>query len=187
MSNYPVAPSDSAGVPDVLQSMVLVAPFNDLEAVERIVEEHADDLAAIIVEGCQRIIMADPEFLKGLRALCDRSGVVMIMDEVVTGFRLALGGAQEYFGVIPDLATYGKIIGGGGPIACVAGKAEIIDCVNPRHKGSAHYAYINGTLHGNPVAAAAGLATLKVLRQPGFYDDLNAKSADLLSAGETGN
>ncbi|MDX1401051.1 MAG: aminotransferase class III-fold pyridoxal phosphate-dependent enzyme [Kiloniellales bacterium] len=181
-ANYPVAPSDSAGVPDVLQPLVLVAPYNDLEATRKIVEEHNDDLAAIIVEGCQRIIMAKPEFLQGLRDLSDETGAVMIMDEVVTGFRLALGGAQEYFGVTPDLATYGKIVGGGGPIACVAGKAEILDCVNPARRGESSYTYINGTLHGNPVAAAAGLKTLEILERPEFYETLNAKSAELLKA-----
>jgi glutamate-1-semialdehyde 2,1-aminomutase len=181
-ANYPVAPADSGGVPEVLQPTVLVAPYNDLAALERIVAEHKDDLAAIIVEGVQRIIFAKPEFLAGLRRICDANGVLLIFDEVVTGFRLALGGAQEYFGVAPDLATYGKIVGGGGPLGCVAGKAEVMDCVNPARRGQADYAYINGTLHGNPIAAAAGLATLKVLERPGFYDDLNRRSAELTSA-----
>ena len=181
-ANYPVAPADSGGVPEVLQPTVLVAPYNDLAAVERIVAEHKDDLAAVIVEGVQRIIFAKPEFLAGLRRICDEQGVLLIFDEVVTGFRLALGGAQEYFGVTPDLATYGKIVGGGGPLGCVAGRAEVMDCVNPARRGQADYAYINGTLHGNPIAAAAGLATLKVLERPGFYDDLNRRSAALTTA-----
>jgi glutamate-1-semialdehyde 2,1-aminomutase len=155
-ANYPVAPADSGGVPEVLQPLVLVAPYNDLAAVRQIADEHRQDLAAIIVEGCQRIILAKPEFLRGLRELADETGALLIFDEVVTGFRLALGGAQEYFGVAPDLATYGKIVGGGGPLGCVAGRADVIDCVNPRRKGQSDYAYINGTLHGNPVAAAAG-------------------------------
>ena len=182
-ANYPVAPSDSAGVPDVLQQMVLVAPYNDIEATRphrrgtprRSGRHHRGRLPA-------HHHGRSPEFLQGLRELCDELGIVMIMDEVVTGFRLALGGAQEYFGVTPDLATYGKIVGGGGPIACVAGKEEIIDRVNPARKGQSDYAYINGTLHGNPVAAAAGLATLKVLEEPDFYTKLNAKSAELLAA-----
>jgi glutamate-1-semialdehyde 2,1-aminomutase len=181
-ANYPVAPADSGGVPDVLQPLVLVAPYNDLEAVRQIVGEHKDDLAAIIVEGCQRIIFAKPEFLRGLRQIADETGAVLIFDEVVTGFRLALGGAQEYFGVTPDLATYGKIVGGGGPLGCVAGRADVIDCVNPRRKGGSDYAFINGTLHGNPVAAAAGLATLEVIERPGFYDALNETSATLTTA-----
>jgi glutamate-1-semialdehyde 2,1-aminomutase len=181
-ANYPVAPADSGGVPEVLQPLVLVAPYNDLAAVRQIAEEHKDDLAAIIVEGCQRIIFAKPEFLQGLRQLADETGAVLIFDEVVTGFRLALGGAQEYFGVTPDLATYGKIVGGGGPLGCVAGRADVIDCVNPRRKGQSDYAFINGTLHGNPVAAAAGLATLEVLERPGFYEALNKTSATLTKA-----
>ena len=181
-ANYPVAPADSGGVPEVLQPLVLVAPYNDLSAVRQIVSEHRQDLAAIIVEGCQRIILAKPEFLRGLRQLADETGALLIFDEVVTGFRLALGGAQEYFGVAPDLAAYGKIVGGGGPLGCVAGRADVIDCVNPRRKGQSDYAYINGTLHGNPVAAAAGLATLAVLERPGFYEALNEKSATLTGA-----
>jgi glutamate-1-semialdehyde 2,1-aminomutase len=181
-ANYPVAPADSGGVPEVLQPTVLVAPYNDPTAVERLVEEHKDDLAAIIVEGVQRIIFAKPDFLAGLKRLCDETGVLLIFDEVVTGFRLALGGAQEHFGVRPDLATYGKIVGGGGPLGCVAGRAEILDCVNPGRKGRADYAYINGTLHGNPIAAAAGLATLKVLERPGFYEALREKSDALTGA-----
>jgi glutamate-1-semialdehyde 2,1-aminomutase len=181
-ANYPVAPADSGGVPEVLQPLVLVAPYNDLAAVRQIADEHRQDLAAIIVEGCQRIILAKPEFLRGLRELADETGALLIFDEVVTGFRLALGGAQEYFGVAPDLATYGKIVGGGGPLGCVAGRADVIDCVNPRRKGQSDYAYINGTLHGNPVAAAAGLATLAVLERPGFYEALNEKSATLTGA-----
>lgn len=181
-ANYPVAPPDTGGVPEVLQPTVLIAPYNDLEAVTRIVEAHKEDLAAIIVEGVQRIIFAKPDFLAGLRRLCDETGALLILDEVVTGFRLALGGAQEFFGVAPDLATYGKIVGGGGPIACVAGRAEVLDCVNPKRKGEPAYAYINGTLHGNPIAAAAGLATLSVLERPGFYEALNAKSDRLTRA-----
>ena len=181
-TNYPVAPADSGGVPAVLQPMVLVAPYNDLEAVERIVAEHVADLAAIIVEPVQRIIFPRPGFLQGLRDICDRHDVLLIFDEVVTGFRLALGGGQEAFGVTPDLASYGKIVGGGGPLGCVAGREAVIERTNPSHKGTTDYAYINGTLHGNPVAAAAGLATLRVLREPGFYADLHAKAESLTSA-----
>lgn len=179
---YPTGKADSGGVPPALQSTVLVAPYNDLATVERIVEDNKDDLALIIVEGIQRIIFAEQVFIDGLRQLCDKHGIVLIFDEVVTGFRMALGGAQEYFGVTPDLATYGKIVGGGGPLGCVAGKKAIIDRSNPRHKGQSDYAYINGTLHGNPLAAAAGLATLDIIEQPGFYKTLHARSNQLLTA-----
>ena len=174
--NYPVAGADTGGVPAALQETVLVAPYNDLEAVTRIVEAHLDDLAAIVVEPSQRIIFADVEFLRGLRRLCDETGVLLIFDEVVTGFRLAWGGGQEYFGVIPDLAAYGKIIGGGGPLACVAGRAEVIETADPARKGRPDYAYTNGTLHGNPMASAAGMATLGLLAAPKFYSDLHAKA-----------
>ena len=181
-ANYPVGSVDTGGVPEALPPTVLVAPYNDLEAVSRIVESHAEELAAIIVEPVQRIIFPQPGFLEGLRRLCDKHGILLIFDEVVTGFRLALGGAQAYFGVIPDLASYGKIVGGGGPLGCVAGRAEIIERANPKHKGQADYAYINGTLHGNPVAAAAGLATITQLEQPGFYRTLREKADRLTSS-----
>lgn len=181
-ANYPLATADSGGVPSALQDTMFVAPYNDLEAVSAILAEHADEIAAIIVEPVQRIIFPADGFLAGLRALCDAHGVILIFDEVVTGFRLALGGAQEYFGVIPDLATYGKIVGGGGPLGAVAGKADLIDKTNPRNKGKADYAYINGTLHGNPIAAAAGLATIRELMKPGVYERLHAGTEALLSA-----
>ena len=175
-ANYPLASSDSAGVPAPLQDTMLVAPYNDLEVVEEIVREHRDDLAAIIVEPVQRAIFPMEGFLAGLRRIADESGSVLIFDEVVTGFRLALGGAQAYFGVQPDLASYGKIVGGGGPLGCVAGREEVIDCTDPRRKGRSDYAYVNGTLHGNPVASAASMATLDVLGEPGFHERLNARA-----------
>jgi len=175
-ANYPYASPDTAGVPAPLQDTVLVAPYNDLDAVEDIVREHRDDLAAIVVEPVQRAIFPVEGFLTGLRGIADESGAVLVFDEVVTGFRLALGGAQEYFGVQPDLASYGKIVGGGGPLGCVAGRRDIVDCASPRRKGRSDYAYINGTLHGNPVAAAASMATLDVLAEPGFHERLNARA-----------
>ena len=179
-SNYPSGGADSGGVPDVVPSTVLVAPYNGLEAVEQIVREHRDDLAAVIVEPVQRIIFPKAQFLAGLRRICDENDVLLIFDEVVTGFRLGFAGAQGLFEVTPDLASYGKIVGGGGPLGCVGGRADIVEGANPEKKGRSDYAYINGTLHGNPVAAAAGLATLNLLEKPGFYEDLHAK-ADVLT------
>ncbi len=179
LSNYPAGQPDSGGIPAQLHATVLVAPYNDLETVRRIVEGNRDELAAIIVEPAQRIIFPKPDFLPGLRKICDDNDVLLIFDEVVTGFRLAWGGAQEYFGVTPDIASYGKIVGGGGPLGCVAARDDIIDLANPLNRGKPDYAYINGTLHGNPVAAAAGLATLGVLREPGTYRRLHAAAADL--------
>lgn len=175
-ANYPLASSDSAGVPASLQDTMLVAPYNDLEVAADVVREHRDELAAIVVEPVQRCIFPQEGFLAGLRRIADENGVVLVFDEVVTGFRLALGGAQEYFGVRPDLASYGKIVGGGGPLGCVAGRKDIVDCTDPRRKGRRDYAYINGTLHGNPVAAAASLATLDLLGEPGFHARLNARA-----------
>ena len=128
------------------------------------------------------MVFSEPGFLSGLHKICDDNDVVLSFDEVVTGFRLAYGGAQEYFGVIPDVAAYGKIAGGGASLGAVAGKAEIIDFADPARRGNGDYAQINGTLHGNPLASAAGLATLMELRKPGFYDDLNAKADDLRKA-----
>lgn len=179
---YPVGKSDSGGVPPELQPTVLIAPYNDLDTVERIVRENRDELAAMIVEPVQRIIFPQPGFLAGLRRICDENGVLLIFDEVVTGFRLALGSGQEYHSVTPDLATFGKIVGGGGPLGCVAGRADVIDRVNPRHKGQADYAYINGTLHGNPLAAVAGLATIAELEKPGFYESLHQRADQLTSS-----
>jgi glutamate-1-semialdehyde 2,1-aminomutase len=179
VSNYPAGRPDTAGIPADLASSVLVAPYNDLEAIRRIVEANRDDLAAVIVEPVQRIIFPVEGYLEGLRKICDDNNVLLIFDEVVTGFRLAYGGAQEYFGVKPDLASYGKIIGGGGPVGCVAGPARIMEQCNPVNRGTGNYAYINGTLHGNPVGCAAGLATLSVLKQPGFYDRLHQRAAEI--------
>ena len=118
-----------------------------------------------------------PGFLEGLKDAAKAAGALLIFDEVVTGFRLAYGGAQEYFGVKPDLASYGKIVGGGGPVGCVAGSDAIMEQCNPVNRGKANYAYINGTLHGNPIGCVAGLATLAELRKPDFYDRLQARAA----------
>ncbi len=129
----------------------------------------------------QWIIRGQPEFLEGLRRLCDQLGCLLIFDEVVTGFRLAYGGAQAALGIRPDLATFGKVIGGSGPLSVVAGRAEIIDLANPTRKSDANYAYFNGTLHGNPIAAATTLAALDELAQPGVYKRLNATSESFCS------
>ena len=166
--------ADSAGIPPVLLNEVLNAPYNDLDRAVALIETHADDLAAVLVEPQQRLIDPKPGFLEGLRAATRKRGVVLIFDEVVTGFRLAWGGAQELYGVTPDLATYGKVIGGGYPVSAVAGKAEIMELANPRRATGPDYVYFSGTLNGNAVGAAAGLATLQVLEQPGTYERLRA-------------
>jgi glutamate-1-semialdehyde 2,1-aminomutase len=178
-SDYPRGDSFTGGTPEAVRDTVLICPYNDLERVQALARDRAGELAGVIVEPVQRIISPVPGFLEDLRSLCDELGVVLIFDEVVTGFRLAYGGAQEYFGVEADIASYGKIIGGGGPMGGVVGKAELIDLAHPNKKGSMSYVYASGTLHGNPLGAAAGLATLQQLRDPGFYDALAESTARL--------
>ncbi|MCY0148513.1 aspartate aminotransferase family protein [Hoeflea sp. G2-23] len=178
-SNFPAGRPDTDGIPPNVGESVLVAPYNDLEAARTIIEEHKSDLAAIIVEPMQRSIAPKPGFLEGLRALANSHGVLLIFDEIVTGFRLAYGGGQEYFGVTPDLATYGKIIGGGFPLGAVAGRADVMDVCTVSRRGKEPYAFVEGTFYANPVACAAALATLKELRKPGFYDRLNARGEEL--------
>ena len=178
---FPAATPDSAGIPHVLEGEVLVAPYNDLATVEALLAVHADSLAAVIVEPFQRVIAPSTGFLKGLRAATQRHGIPLIFDEVVTGFRFAYGGAQELYGVTPDLATYGKIVGGGFPLAAVVGRADLMQCFDPRLDGKGSYVAQVGTLNGNPIAAAAGLATLTALRQPGVYDRVRAVGGALMA------
>lgn len=164
-ANFPTAVPDSAGIPAEVSSTVLIAPYNDLDAVEKLVEPVADSLAAIIVEPVQRSILPAAGFLEGLRAICDRVGALLVFDEVVTGFRLALGGAQEAFGVKPDLCALGKVVGGGLPLAAVAGRRDVIELSAPNRPADGRYVYLSGTLNGNPLSAAAGLATIDVLEE----------------------
>ena len=171
-ADYPTGKPFTAGTPGAVRDTVLVVPYNDLEALDRLVTPVVDRVAGIIAEPVQRIIRPLPGFLAGLRSFCDRHGLLLIFDEVVTGFRLSYQSAQGYFGVTPDLAAFGKIIGGGGTLSCVAGRADVVDRTSPRLKGTPRFVYTSGTFHGNPLAAAAGLATLEVLRRPGFYEDL---------------
>lgn len=178
-AHFPDPEPDSAGIPAVVQALTLVAPYNDIEATRAIVAANANDLAAIIVEPIQRIIAPQEHFLEALRELADEFGVVLIFDEVVTGYRLALGGAQQYYGVVPDVCTLGKIIGGGAPLGAVAGRAEILDQCDPRHKGQPGYVYQNGTLQGNPLSSAIALATIRELETPGTYDTLFRRCAAL--------
>ena len=160
---------DSPGIPDAIRNEVLIAPYNDLDAVTSIVEEHHDSLAGVIVEAFQRVIQPRPGFLAGLRALTERHGLPLAFDEVVTGFRLAYGGAQEFYGVVPDLCTVGKVIGGGFPLAGLAGREEIMAQFDRESAGDDGFLPQIGTLSGNPIAATAGLATLEVLREDDAY------------------
>jgi glutamate-1-semialdehyde 2,1-aminomutase len=165
--------ADTGGQPAAVRETMLVAPYNDAKAARRIFAEHGGKIAAVIVEPVQRIIPATGDFLAALRELCDKHGAALIFDEVVTGFRLAYGGAQAALGIVPDIAAFGKIIGGGGPLAAVCGRADIINLADPRRRGQSNYAYFNGTLHGSPPAAAMTLAALDELAKPGVYQTLD--------------
>src|SRR6266545_1428415 len=153
---------------------VLIAPFNDLAETEAIIAAHHESLAAVIMEPFQRLIVPDRGFLAGVREVTQRYGLPLIFAEIVTGFRFAYGGAQEYYGVVPDLAAVGKIIGGGFPLAAVVGREEIMRHLAPAMEATGEFVQQAGTLNGNPVAAAAGLATLAELRKPGAYERLFA-------------
>jgi glutamate-1-semialdehyde 2,1-aminomutase len=182
--NFPTAVPDSAGIPQGVADEMLIAPFNDLEAVASLLSEHKD-VAAIIAEPLQRIIPAQPGFLQGLRDLCDKHGVLLIFDEIVTGFRLSYGGAQERYGVTPDICTLGKIIGGGFPLAALGSSTEIMAHFDKAVVGPEKWLMQLGTLSGNPVAAAAGIKTMEILRRPGQYErlrDLGQTLMDMQSA-----
>jgi glutamate-1-semialdehyde 2,1-aminomutase len=178
---YPAGEPDSAGVPDALRDHVLVAPFNDTDRVCELIRRHATDLAAVIVEPLLRTIAPRPGFLEALRQTTAQCDVLLVFDEVVTGFRLAWGGGQQYYRVTPDLAALGKIIGGGFPVGAVVGPRAIMDRLDPSSPRGVHVASA-GTYSGNPVTCAAGLATLSELESPGTYERLE-RAAHRLRAG----
>jgi glutamate-1-semialdehyde 2,1-aminomutase len=165
----------SPGVPEEIVKNTVSIPYNNVEILEKTLRDAALDIACVIVEpvaGNMGCVAPAPGFLQRLRELTAELGIVLIFDEVITGFRLAYGGAQEYFGIMPDLTCLGKIIGGGLPVGAYGGRAEIMDKIAP--DGPVYQA---GTLSGNPLAMAAGIATLKLLKQEGFYSRLNDKAA----------
>ena len=167
----------SPGVPAALAEHTVTLSFNDLEQVEQVFAEIGGQIACIIVEpvaGNMNFIPPVEGFLQGLRRLCDEHGSVLIFDEVMTGFRVALGGAQEHYCVVPDITTLGKVIGGGMPVGAFGGKAAIMDYIAPTGP-----VYQAGTLSGNPVAMAAGIATLTGVSQPGFFEALGARTRAL--------
>ena len=168
--NYPRALPDSPGIPAHLADDMLVAPFNDAEAAVAMIEAHAAEIGGVIMEPLQRLIPPREGFLQAVRAATARHGIPLIFDEVVTGFRFGYSGAQGLYGVTPDLCTLGKIIGGGFPLAAIAGRAEIMAHFDRGRVGDARFLTQVGTLSGNPIASVAGLATLEVLRAPGAYD-----------------
>lgn len=174
-ANAPNAVPDSAGVPSFLLNNTVILPFNDLEATEKIIRKHKDELAAVILEPVARgFLPAEIQFLKGLREVTERYGIVLIFDEVMTGFRLGLSCAQGYFNVIPDLTALGKIIGGGLPAGAFVGRKDIMELVSPvGAKKPWERLFHSGTYNGCPVVLAAGLATIDILEQEGAYEHIN--------------
>ncbi|MDH3342212.1 MAG: glutamate-1-semialdehyde 2,1-aminomutase [Gammaproteobacteria bacterium] len=164
---------DSAGVPASLAEHTLTLPYNNLDKVSELLTEVGDQLACIIIEpvaGNMNCIPPVEGYLEGIRELCTKHGVVLIFDEVMTGFRVALGGAQSHYGITPDLTTLGKVIGGGMPVGAFGGKREIMEKIAPLGP-----VYQAGTLSGNPIAMTAGLKTLELISAPGFFDELHKK------------
>jgi len=167
----------SPGVPASLAEHTITLNFNDIDQVQQAFKEVGDQVACVIVEpvaGNMNCVPPVPGFLEGLRELCDKYGAVLIFDEVMTGFRVSLGGAQQHYGVTPDLTTLGKVIGGGLPVGAFGGKKAIMEKIAPLGP-----VYQAGTLSGNPVSMAAGLTTLKLIQEPGFHDNLSQKAAML--------
>lgn len=179
---FPQPVANSAGIPAGALASVLVAPFNDIATTARIVEQQAGELAAVIVEPMQRTIPPRDGFLADLRALTARLGIALIFDEVVTGFRLAWGGAQEYYGVVPDLCALGKSVSGGHPLGVVCGRADIMDCAGPARLARGEGVLLSGTYSGNPISATAALATMSELRRPGVYAALFDRGRRLMHA-----
>ena len=178
--NFPRAVPDSAGIPQAVAEDVLVAPFNDLEYLEGFLEEYGSEVAGVIMEPLQRVVMPEDGYLQGVRDLCTKHGVLLIFDEIVTGFRLDYGGAQERWGVVPDICTLGKIIGGGFPLAATCGRADIMAHFDQKAVGPEGWLMQLGTLSGNPVASVAGLKTMEILRRPGQYDRLRETGQTLI-------
>ena len=170
----------SPGIPEDFAKHTITVPFNDIDALKKVIDEVGNDVAAVIMEPVMAnagLIIPEPGFLEKVRELTAEKGIVLIFDEVITGFRLSLGGAQEYFGITPDLSCFGKIIGGGLPVGAFGGKAEIMNYLAP--EGPVYQA---GTLSGNPLAMVAGIKTLELLQKPGVYDSLREKT-DRLAEG----
>ncbi len=180
--NFPQAAPDSAGIPAAVRDDVLVCPYNDLATAQDLIRTNHNEIGGVIVEPMQRLIPPEPGFLQGLRAITREYDIPLIFDEVVTGFRLAYGGAQEYYGVVPDICTLGKVIGGGFPLAAIAGRDDIMAHLDRGRVDGSRFLPQIGTLSGNPVAAAAGVATLAVLRRPGAYERIFA-NGEAIRAG----
>jgi glutamate-1-semialdehyde 2,1-aminomutase len=179
--NFPQAVPDSPGIPRSVRDEMIIAPFNDAAMAVSLIHEHHDELGGVIVEPFQRLLPPQPGFLQALRDATEEHGIPLIFDEVVTGFRFSYGCAQEFYGVTPDLCTLGKIIGGGFPLAAIAGREDIMAQFDRGKVGDDRYLTQIGTLSGNPVAAVAGLATLEVLARPGAYAKVFATGRELMA------
>ncbi|MEM7630986.1 MAG: aminotransferase class III-fold pyridoxal phosphate-dependent enzyme [Pseudomonadota bacterium] len=179
-ANFPQAVPDSAGIPQSVADAMLIAPFNDIDHIHGLLDAFEGEVAAIIVEPLQRVIPPAPGYLQALRDACTSRGVLLVFDEIVTGFRFAYGGAQDLYGVTPDIASLGKIIGGGFPLAATVASAEIMAHFDKAKVGPEGWLMQLGTLSGNPVAAAAGLKTMEVLRRSGAYDQLRRHGQRLM-------
>jgi glutamate-1-semialdehyde 2,1-aminomutase len=176
---FPKPEPTSSGISKKVRQEVLIAPYNDLETTRKIVDQYGDEIACVIMEPLQRCTPPVEGFLEGVRKLTKERGILLIFDEVVTGFRLAYGGAQEYYGVIPDLAAFGKAMGGGYPVGAICGRADILDLCTEANLGKEGYVWFASTLAGNPISSSASLATLRELRKPGAYERLHALGRDL--------
>ena len=172
--DFPLPSPDGGGIPAAVAETMLIAPFNDIETTSAIIERHHDELGGVIVEPFQRLLPPRPGFLEGLREVTARYEIPLIFDEVVTSFRFAYGGAQEYYGVVPDLCSLGKAVAGGFPLTAVGGREEIMAHFDASAVGPGEWMPQIGTLSGNPVAATAGLATVEILRRPGTYERMHA-------------
>ena len=169
---YPFPSIDSAGIPTAIKNEVLIAPYNDFETTESIINEFKGEIAGVIIEPFQRVIKPKPGFLESIRAITNKHNIPLIFDEIVTGFRFAYGGAQEYYNVVPDLCTVGKIVAGGYPMAAIVGKKNLMEVFDQKSDSISPSLVQIGTLSGNPIACAAGLATLNVLKSENPYEKL---------------
>lgn len=174
--DYPFAEPDSLGVPRELRDLVLVAPFNDLETASHMIQDHRHELGAVIAEPVLGNVNIKPKpgFLQGIRQVTQDCSIPFILDEVVTGFRLALGGGQEYYGVRADIVTLGKALGGGYPIGAIAGKAQFMEFLSPEQVGRGKFVMYSGSFSGNPVSCAAAIAAIRIFQKPGTYERLHS-------------
>ena len=182
LRDFPHPTPDSSGIPRSVQGEVLIAPFNDIETTSAIIERYHDELGGVIVEPFQRIIPPKPGFLQGLRDVTQQYGIPLIFDEVVTGFRFSYGGAQEYYGVTPDLCALGKAVAGGYPLTAIAGREDLMTHFDRDLVEADEFLPQVGTLSGNPVASVAGLATLNILKREGTYERLFATGHQIKDA-----